>query len=91
MHAKSLQLCSTLYNPLDLSPRPLSMGFSRKENWSELLCPSPGDLPKPGIKPGSLSLLHWRVGSLPLVPPGKPILDINPLSKDGLQIFYPIV
>ena len=34
--------------------------------------PSPGDLPDPGTEPGSLmSLLHWQVGSLPLVPTGK--------------------
>ena len=33
---------------------PLSMGFSRQECWSELLCPPPGDLPNPGIKPTSL-------------------------------------
>ena len=30
---------------------PLSMGFSRKENWSGLPFPPPGDLPNPGIKP----------------------------------------
>ena len=30
---------------------PLSMGFSRQEYWSGLPCTSPGDLPKPGIKP----------------------------------------
>ena len=29
---------------------PLSMGSSRQEYWSGLLCPSPGDLPSPGIK-----------------------------------------
>ena len=29
----------------------LSMGFSRQEYWSELLFPSPGHLPDPGIKP----------------------------------------
>ena len=29
----------------------LSMGFSRQEYWSGLPCPSPGDLPDPGIKP----------------------------------------
>ena len=34
---------------------PLSMGFSRQESWSGLLCPSPGDLPNPGIKPVSLT------------------------------------
>ena len=33
---------------------PLSMGFSRQEYWSGLPCPSPGDLPNPGIKPTSL-------------------------------------
>ena len=29
----------------------LSMGFSRQEYWSGFLCPPPGDLPNPGIKP----------------------------------------
>ena len=32
------------------------MGFSRQEYWSGLPFPSPGDLPKPGIKPASPSL-----------------------------------
>ena len=32
---------------------PLSMGFSRQKYWSGLLCPPPGDLPNPGIKPRS--------------------------------------
>ena len=35
---------------------PQSMGFSRQEYWSGLPFPSPGDLPGPGIKPGSLAL-----------------------------------
>ena len=35
---------------------PLSMGFSRQEYWSGLPSPSPGDLPNPGIEPGSLAL-----------------------------------
>jgi len=30
------------------------MGFSRKEYWSGLPCPSLGDLPDPGIEPMSL-------------------------------------
>ena len=34
---------------------PLSTGFSRQEYWSGLLCPSPGDLPNPGIEPISLT------------------------------------
>ena len=32
---------------------PLSMGFPRQEYWNGLPCPSPGDLPDPGIKPAS--------------------------------------
>ena len=32
---------------------PLSMGFSRQDYWSGLPCPLPGDLPDPGIEPGS--------------------------------------
>ena len=31
------------------------MGFSRQEYWSGLPCPSPGDLPDPGIKFASLT------------------------------------
>ena len=33
---------------------PLSMGFSRQEYRSGLLCPPPGDLPQTGIEPVSL-------------------------------------
>ena len=33
---------------------PLSVGFSRQEYWSGLPCPSPGNLPNPGIKSASL-------------------------------------
>ena len=35
---------------------PPSMEFSRQEYWSGLPFPSPGDLPNPGIKPGSPAL-----------------------------------
>ena len=63
-------LFATLWTVADQAP--LSMGFSRQEYWSGLPCPSPGALPDPGIEPASLWLLHWQVGSLPLVPPGKP-------------------
>ena len=52
---------------------PLSMGFSRQEYWSGLPFPSPGDLPNPGIKPGSPAL---QADALSSEPPGKgsPIL-----------------
>ena len=47
---------------------PSSMRFSRQEYWSGLPFPSPGDLPEPGIKPGSLTL---RADALTSEPPGK--------------------
>ena len=34
---------------------PLSVGFSRQENWSGLPFPTLGDLPNPGIEPMSLT------------------------------------
>ena len=34
---------------------PLSLGFSRQEHRSGLSCPSPGDLPNPGIELSSMS------------------------------------
>ena len=50
---------------------PPSMGFSRQEYWSGLPFPSPGDLPNPGIQPGSPvsqadSLLSEPPGRLPI-------------------------
>ena len=50
---------------------PLSMGFSRHEYWSGLLCSPPGDLPNPGIKSRSPAL---QADSLPAKPQGKPRL-----------------
>ena len=49
---------------------PLSVEFSRQEYWSGLPFPSPGDLPHPGIKPGSPTL---KLDTLPSDPPGKPL------------------
>jgi len=42
---------------MDLAHRALlSMEFFRQEYWSGLPFPSPGDLPDPGIEPGSPAL-----------------------------------
>ena len=51
-----------------------SMGFSRQEYWSGLPFPSPGDLPDPGIEPGSPTL---QADALPSEPPRK--------SEEGLN------
>ena len=50
---------------------PPSMGFSRQECWSGLSCPSPGDLPDPGIKPRSPQL---QAESLSPEPQEKPTM-----------------
>ena len=48
------QLCLTLCDPTDVAHQaPLSVRFPRQEYWSGLPFPSPGYLPKPGIKPES--------------------------------------
>ena len=48
---------------------PPSMGFSRRECWSALPFPSPGDLPYLGIEPGYTTL---QADPFPSEPPGKP-------------------
>ena len=40
----------------ETSQASLSVGFSREEYWSGLPLPFPGDLPNPGIEPGSPAL-----------------------------------
>ena len=53
--AEPLPLCLTRCNPVTVAQQtPLSMGFSKKEYWSGLPCPPPGDLLDPGIEPISL-------------------------------------
>ena len=49
--------CPTLAIPWTIARHAsLSMEFSREEYWSRLPFLSPGDLPDPGIKPGSPAL-----------------------------------
>ena len=55
---------------------PPSMGFSRRESWSGLPCPPPGDLPNPGIELTSPTL---QADSSPAEPLGKPLICIQNL------------
>ena len=60
MHAKSLQLCPTLREPMDCSPPGSSVPgilLARILEWVAMLSSSSD----PGIKPASLCLLHWQV------------------------------
>ena len=69
--AESLQPCPTLRNPVARQTS-LSIGFSRREYWSGLPCPPPGDLPDPGIEPTSPVSPALQVDSLLLSHPGSP-------------------
>ena len=64
---------------------PLSMGISRQEYQSGLLCPPPGDLPNPGIKPISPASTPLQAGPLPTEPPGKAHFWYY------LKVFFPLV
>ena len=65
-----LQSCLTLGNPMDCSPPGSSVhGILQARILEWWPFPSPGDLPNPGIEPGSPAL---QADSLPSEPPGKP-------------------
>ena len=75
IHAKSLQLCPTLCDPVDHSlPGSSVHGIlqARLLEWAAV--PSSRDLPDPGIKPESLTSPASGGGSLPLESPGKSLL-----------------
>ena len=51
------KLCPALVTPWTVAHQaPLSMRFSRQEHQRGLPFPSPGDIPDPGIEPGSPAL-----------------------------------
>ena len=64
---------------------PPSMGVSRQGYWSGLPFPSLGDLPDPGIEPGSPTL---QAVALPAEPPGKPFncVDLNKLENSSKDV-----
>ena len=87
MHAKSLQSCSALCNPIDCSP------------WGSLHGDSPGKnigvgchvllqgiFPTQGLNPHLLYLLHLQASPLPLAPPGKPRKEVNNAWNDRPSI-----
>ena len=62
---------------------PPSMGFPRQEYWSGLPFRPPGDLPNPGIEPGSPAL---QADSLPLSHKGGP--TYNRREKNHLKTLF---
>ena len=72
--AKSLRSCLTLCNPMNCSPPGSSVHGILQARMLELGCHAPlqGIFPTQGSDQCLLHLLHWQVGSLLLMPPGKP-------------------
>ena len=71
---ESLQSCLILCDPMDYSlPGSCVRGVLQASilEWVAISS-SRGIFPTQGLSPHLLCLLHWRVGLLPLAPPGKP-------------------
>ena len=70
----SLQSCPALCNPLDSSPPgPSVHGILQARILEWVAMPSSGDLPNPGIKPGSPLAPALQADSLPLSHQGSPV------------------
>ena len=76
VHAQLLSRVQFFVTPwIVVLQAPLSMGLFKKEYWSGLQFPTPGDLPNfllqgifptQGSNPHLVRLLHWEVDYLPL-------------------------
>ena len=78
MHAKSLQSCLTLFNPVDSNlsgPSVHGILQERILEWAAMPS-SRGIFPTQGSELCLLCFLYWQTGSLPLVPPGKPMKTV---------------
>ena len=72
-HAKSLQSCLTLCNPIDCSPPGSSVhGILQARTLEWVAMPSSRGSSWPRDWICISYVLHWQADSLPLVPPGKP-------------------
>ena len=74
VHAQSLQSRLTLGKPMDSSPPGSSVHGGSPGKNTGVGCHAllQGIFPTQRWKPCLLCLLHWQVGSSPLVPPGNP-------------------
>ena len=74
VHAKSLQSCQALCNPMNCSPPGSSVHRilqARRLEWGAIPFSRGSSQPRNQTLI-SLCVLHWQAGSLPLAPPGKP-------------------
>ena len=73
VHAKSLQSCLILCNPMDYSPPGCCVHGILQARTAGVGCHAllQGIFPIQESNPCLLCLLHWQVSSLSLAPPGK--------------------
>ena len=82
VYAEILQLCLTLFDPMDSnSPGSSLYGIPQARILDGLPCPPLGDLSEPGIEPGLLHLLNWQVCYLP---PGKSWPHLSPTKSESI-------
>ena len=84
---KSLQSCPTLCDPMDCSPPGSSVHGDSPGKSTGVECHAllQGIFPTRGLNPHLLCLPHWQVGSLPLMPPGKPPRNLSSFYKQCQQ------
>ena len=83
--------CPALTTPWTVARQaPLSMAFPKQESWSGLPFPSPGELPDPGIEPGSPAS---QADALPteLWPKGAQTRPKTPLPLSEISEISPLV
>ena len=92
MCAKSFQLCLTLCDPMGCSPPgPSVHGIlqARILEWVAMTSSRGTSQPRDRTHVSYLGLLHGQAGSLPLVPPGKPLCFImNSSHSQFYSLFY---
>ena len=90
VHARLLQSCPTLCDPMDCSSPGSSLhGILQIKNIG-VGCHAllQGFFPTQGSNLHLLSLLHWQVGSLPPAPPGKSYVAVHSVYIHFVESFY---
>ena len=86
MFFSCVQLFATLWTVARQDPP--SLEFSRREYWSGLPFPSPGNLPNPGTEPRSPTLQADALTSEP--PEGIPVELFQILKDDAVKVLHSI-
>ena len=95
LHAKLIQLCLTLYDPIDCClPGSSVYRIIQVRILEWVAFPTPGDLPDPGIEPVSPISPKLQVDPLPLSHRGSPLLNMvlhyfSELISHSLQTYWP--